>query len=288
MTRKGRASSQVRQRGAFFNRANAQGKGPAIMWKQALAVTVALGCLVPAVRADATKLDLAATAGVADQLRAVLVEAMPDPLIEEHSHWGGQRLVAHGLDWHGKGLQPHPGVEKIPRNGGRWWRVKASAVRLPDTLIVTLRDVRATAPGLTTFTAFVSFDARVEYDQQKWDRDLRLYSASAEARIRLNLMLHCEATTKLEPNGTLLPDAVFRLRVTQANLSYDHFEVDHVAGVGGDLAKIIGEAAKAGVEQWRPSLERNLLQKADAAIVKAGDTKEVRLSVLKLLSAQAR
>jgi hypothetical protein len=258
------------------------------MWKQALAVTATWGFLVSGARADAVKLDAAAAAGAADNLRAILVEAMPDPLVEEHSHWGGQRMAVHSLEWHGKGLHLRPEITKTLHNDGRWWRVKASAVRLPDTLIVTLRDVRATAPGLTTFTAFVSFDARVEYDQQKWDRDLRLYSASAEARIRLNLMLHCEATTKLEPNGTLLPDAVFRLRVTQANLSYDHFEVDHVAGVGGDLAKIIGEAAKAGVEQWRPSLERNLLQKADAAIVKAGDTKEVRLSVLKLLSAQAR
>jgi hypothetical protein len=256
------------------------------MWKQALAVTVAFGCLVPAARADATKLDLAATAGVADQLRAVLVEAMPDPLVEENSHWGGQRLVAHGLEWHGKGLHLRPEVEKTPRNDGRWWRVKASAVRLPDTLVVALRDVRTTAPGKTEFTAFVSFDARLEYDQQNWERGLRLYSGSAEARMRLNLTLYCEATTRLEPNGTLLPDAVFRLRVTQANLGYDHFEVDHVAGVGGDLAKIIGEAAKTGVEQWRPSLERNLLQKADAAIVKAGDTKEVRLSVLKLLTAK--
>ena len=195
-------------------------------------------------------------------------------------------MVAHGLEWHGKGLLLRPEVEMAPRNDGRWWKVKVSAVRLPETLAVTLRDVQATAPGLTTFTAFVSFEARVEYDREKWERGVRLYAGSAEARMRLNLTLHCEATTRLEPKGTLLPDAVFRLRLTQANLGYDHFEVDHVAGVGGDLAKIIGEAAKAGVEQWRPSLERNLLQKADAAIVKAGDTKEVRLSLLKLLKAK--
>jgi hypothetical protein len=256
------------------------------MWKRALAVTAAFGCLAPGARAGALKLDPSITAVVADNLRDILVEAMPDPLVEEHSHWGGQRLVVHGLEWHGKGLRLRLEVTKTLRNDGRWWRVKVSAVRPADTLTVALRDVRATAPGLTTFTAFVSLDARVEYDQQNWDRGLRVYSGSAEARMRLNLTLRCEATIKLEPNGTLLPDAVFRLRVAEANLGYDHFEVDHVAGVGGDLAKIIGEAAKAGVEQWRPSLERNLIQKADAAIVKAGDTKEVRVSVLKLLKAK--
>ena len=213
------------------------------------------------------------------------MEAMPDPLVDEQSHWGGQRLAAHGLEWHGKGLHLHPDVAKTLRNDGRWWRVKASAVRLPATLIVTLHDVQTTASGQTTFIAFVSFEARMEYDQQNWDRGLRLYAASVEAHMRLNLTLHCEATTRLVSNGTLLPDAIFRLRVTEANLSYDHFEVDHVDGVGGDLAKIIGKAAKAGVEQWRPSLDE-LLQKANAAIVKAGDTKEIRLSVFKLLKGE--
>ena len=91
---------------------------------------------------------------------------------------------------------------------------------------------------------------------------------------------------KLEPNGTLLPDAVFRLRATEAKLGFDHFQLEHVAGVGGELAKLIGEAVQAGLEEWRPSLERELLDKADAAIVKAADTKEMRLSVMKLLKGQ--
>ena len=43
--------------------------------------------------------------------------------------------------------------------------------------------------------------------------------------------------------------------MTDAKLSYDHFEVDHVDGVGGDLAKMIGKAAKAGLERLRRSLD---------------------------------
>jgi hypothetical protein len=39
------------------------------------------------------------------------------------------------------------------------------------------------------------------------------------------------------------------------------------------------------VTQWRPSLERDLLEKANAAIVKAGENKEVRLSLAKLFKA---
>jgi len=259
-------------------------------WKPVLAAA-ALASLVPAAPAAAPHfdpaaasiLDPSASAALAGSLRAALLEAAPDPLAEDDSHWGGRRLVGDGIKWHGHGLHVHPEIVKAEKNDGRWWKVRAAAERLPDTLVVDLRDVRAAGRGVTTFTAFLSFDARVEYDQQNWDRGVRLYSGSAVARLRLNLVLHCEATTKLERNGTPLPDAMFRLRVTDAKLGYDHFEVEHIVGVGGDLAKLIGEAVKDGVEQWRPSLERNLLRKADAAIVKAGDTKEVRLSVLKVL-----
>ena len=263
-------------------------------WKQILTAMI-LTSLLPAARAGAPKLDAGAaaslldpssTAALAGNLRAVLLDAMPDPLVEDDSHWGGQRLVVDGLTWHAKGLRVKAEVRKAMRNDGKWWKVKAGSVRLPDTLVVDLRDVRQIEPGKTTFTAYVSFDARVEYDRQNWDRGVRLYAGSVEAKMRLNLAVRCEATTKLEPNGTFLPDAVFRLRVTEAKLGYDHFEVDHIAGVGGELARIVGDAARDGVEQWHPSLERNLLQKADAAIVKAGDTKEVRLSVLKLLKAE--
>ena len=67
---------------------------------------------------------------------------------------------------------------------------------------------------------------------------------------------------------------------------FDHFQLEHINGVGGDLAKLIGEAAQARLEQWRPSLERDLLERADAAVVKAADTKEVRLSVMKLFKAE--
>jgi hypothetical protein len=33
------------------------------------------------------------------------------------------------------------------------------------------------------------------------------------------------------------------------------------------------------MHQWHPSFERDLLAKADAAIVKAGDTKEIRIGL---------
>jgi hypothetical protein len=101
--------------------------------------------------------------------------------------------------------------------------------------------------------------------------------------MRVRLTLRCEATGRLETKD-FLPEAVVRLRVVGSELGYDNFVVEHIAGLGGEAAKLLGEAAHSSLQQWRPSLERNLLARANAAIVKAGDTKEVRVGLASLLS----
>jgi len=93
------------------------------------------------------------------------------------------------------------------------------------------------------------------------------------------VLLSCIANTRVEKTALFIPDVVFRLRVVKANVMYDNRVVEHAYGVGGELAKLMGDAVKAGIREWKPELERNLLAKANAAIVKAGDTREIRLGL---------
>ena len=72
----------------------------------------------------------------------------------------------------------------------------------------------------------------------------------------------------------------------KADVSHEDLVVEHLAGVGGSGAKLMGEALHSGLQQWRPSLERKLLEKANAAVVKAADTKEVRISLGKLFGSK--
>jgi hypothetical protein len=76
-----------------------------------------------------------------------------------------------------------------------------------------------------------------------------------------------------------LPDIVFRLRVVKATVSYDNLVVEHLNGVGGSPARLMGEALRSTLKQWKPSIERNLLARAEVAIVKAADTREVRIGL---------
>ena len=245
----------------------------------AAAVLVLAAAAAPAGESAKLKLDpLKALAALGDNstdalggvLRRVLIESLPNPPYEDDRHWGGQKEVR-GLD----------GKKRL-KNDGDWWKVKVTTDNLPDTLILDLRDVRQTEPGKLLFTTFVSFDADVDYDKQEWKRGLRLYSGELRARVRLKVTLHFEVTTRVEGAGKILPDAVFRLRVLEADLKYDNLVVEHVGGIGGTAAKLVGDAAVGGVHQWHPEFERALLAKADAAVVKAGDTKEVRLGLSRL------
>lgn len=219
---------------------------------------------------------------LAGSLRGFLVKAMPAPLYEDTRHWGLQKSVSE-IKWRGQGIHVHPEKINVMKNDGRWWKVRVTADRLPDTLVFDLRDAHLVEPGRMTFTAFISFDTHAEYDRQTWRLGRRTYSGSIRARLRVKLTLHCEAAAQLDGNGGLLPDAVFRLRVLQAESGYDNLVVEHIAGLGGEAAKLLGDAAHGSIKQWRPSMERDLLAKANAAIVKAGDTKEVRVSLSKLL-----
>jgi hypothetical protein len=221
------------------------------------------------------------SAALAGNLRAVLLDSLPTPLFEDNRHWGMQKSVRR-VEWRGKGLHVHPEPVERMENDGRWWMVKVTAPNPRDALVVDLRDFQQPAEGRMTFTAFFALDTDVEYDRQRWREGARTYSGSVRARMRIKLTLRCEATGRLQTND-FLPEAVVRLRVVQSDLKYDNFVVEHIAGVGGELAKVLGDAAHASINQWRPSLERDFIARANAAILKAGDTREVRVSLGALL-----
>jgi hypothetical protein len=226
--------------------------------------------------------DEPALADVSSNLRGLVLQFLPNPLYEDTKHWGGQKEVANGISWRGKGIHVHPEVQRKAKNHGQWWRVRVTAAGNGDSLVLQLRDHQQPEPGRLTFTAFISMNTDVEYERQTWDEGVRFYSGSVRARMRVMMILRCEATSRLEPKDKGLPDIVFRLRVVKSDIEVSDLVFEHVPGIGGDAAKLLGEAARSSVAFWRPDLERKLLDKANRAILKGGDTKEVRVGLSKL------
>lgn len=212
-------------------------------------------------------------------LRSALIQFLPNPLYEASPNWGKQRPTAHALHWHRKGLLLRPEIRREPRNDGTWRKYVLTSRNLPDTLIIDIRQVQFPEPLRMQFELFLSFDAAAEYTHHVWESGVRLYAGSVRARFRAKLTLQCEATARLEPTKSIVPDAVFTVQVVKARLGYDNLVVEHIPGIGGSAARLLGRAFHEALDQWHPSVERGLLERANAAILRAGHTREVRISL---------
>jgi len=214
---------------------------------------------------------------LAGNIRGYLVTNLSPVLFEDTHDWGHVKMV-----------KPHKGPFKkndgppVPKNDGVWRKVTFTADNLRDTLVLDIRDVQSPGQGRITFNVYVSFDARVKYEQQNWNTGARTYSGEVRARMRIRGTMQCEATAKIENSGGVLPDLVFRMHVVQAHVAYDNLVVEHVPGIGGDLANLMGQTFKSGMDRWKPSIEKNALTQASDAIVKSADTKDVRVSLTKM------
>lgn len=220
------------------------------------------------------------TEALAKSLRELLLKNLPDPLVESNQGWGNQKDGVVGVTFHKDGLRLRTEKVQGKLNDGHWRKVAVRAANPEKSLALGIADATFPEPGKATFAAHVGLDCDLKFEQQLWRNGVRLYSGETRGRCRAALLLKCEVTSRTEKKpDSFIPDVVFRVRVTDAQLFYDNLVIEHTAGVGGDGAKLLGDALIHTVKQAKPALERDLLAKANAAIVKAADTKEIRVSL---------
>lgn len=248
-----------------------------------LAFALGLAVLLPPAGRAADPVDTTVLSAV---LRDLLVQNLPTPALESKKDWGRQKEVFTGMKFRKVGpVRWEPEPQKGMRNDGHWQVFRGTVEKPGRTLKLTLRDVANPEPGKTTFRADLASDVAFGYEQQIWKMGARLYSGETRGTCKMAVALACEVTNRIEVKADrLAPDLVFRVRVTAAELSYSDLKIDHTLGVGGDAARVLGDAAVAFVKAVKPGLEKDLLAKANAAVVKAADTKDVRLELGKLMS----
>jgi hypothetical protein len=214
--------------------------------------------------------------------RNILAGSLPNPLFEGNHNWGHTAMVMHSVKWHRRGLRLQPEVTKSPRNDGVWQKVRLQARNPEKSLVFEFRDLKNPAADKITFNACLAFDAGVDFERQVWESGIRLYSGSLRARMRVQLTLQAELQIRMELKNAIVPDFVVRLHAIKSDLGYDNLVVEHVAGIGGTGARVLGDALHGLLRRLKPSLERDLIAKGNAAIVKAMDAREVRLSLSNL------
>jgi hypothetical protein len=229
------------------------------------------------------KTDPAEAHALAAVLRELLEKHLPDPLSQSKQNWGKQKTVT-VVHHHRDGLRFWSEPVEEMQNDGVWRKI---SVRIPDPekIVLAVTELTHPEPGKALATVGVTAE-RVDMDfaQQVWRTGLRLYSGETRGHCKGSLLVKVEVTTKTEfKAGSFFPDVSLKMRATEAQLGYEGLVIDHTAGVGGEAAKLLGEAAIKMVKTFKPDLEHELLEKGNAAIVKAAGMREVKASLDKVM-----
>jgi hypothetical protein len=242
----------------------------------------------PGAGREVLKTDPAEADALATVLRDLLKKNLPDPVSKSNHNWGHQKAVTVEVH-HRDGLRFWTEAVQEMRNDGTWRRTD---IRIPDRDKIALAVTELTHPEEGKMLATVSVVAeRVElhFEQQLWRNGLRLYAGETRGHCKGALILKAEVTTKTEfKKGSFFPDISLKLQVTSAELFYEKLVVDHTAGLDGEAARALGDVTIGIVKAVKPHLEKDLLEKADAAIVKAARTKELTVTLDKLMKPKAK
>lgn len=239
-----------------------------------------------AIKKDFLRTDPTEAEALTKVLRDLLKKNLPDPVTKSSHNWGHQKSTMATV-LHREGFKFW--TEQVPemKNDGTWRRAD---VRIPDQDKLTVAVTELTHPEDGKMLAAVSAVAErvnLHFEQQIWANGVRLYSGETRGHCRGALTLQAEVTTKTEfKPGSFFPVISLKLKVTKAELFYEKLVVDHTAGLDGPAAKALGDLTIQIVKVLKPHLEQDLLEKADAAIVKAAQKKELTLTLDKLLAAK--
>lgn len=212
-------------------------------------------------------------------LTNLLRHHLPDPLAQASENWGQQREVSgtrHRIrDWR---ITREPYQEM--RNDGLWRRL---TLRVPqkDQLHVGVRNIEFPRRGcLRGLVLTVAERVDVQLEQQQWYHGLRLYACDTRAHCKVGLTLRVEVTSRREqPVGAFLPIYTLKVRILEARLDYDDIVVDHILGLDGKAARVVGDSIREIVRRFKPDFEEKLRRKAEAAVIHVTDNRELHITL---------
>ena len=234
------------------------------------------------------KTDPAEAAALTKVLRNLAKKHLPDPISKSNQNWGHQKAFT-VIHRYREGPRIWSEAVEEMRNDGHW---KRTTVRLPeaDKVMLAVTELTHPEPGKMLATvAVVAERVDIRFEQQIWKNGVRLYGGETRAHCKGGLVLTAEVVSKsVVKKGSFFPEVSFKLRIVDADLYHEKIVVDHTAGLGGDAANAIGDVLLAVVKAVKPQMEKELREKAEAAIVKAVGIREFKLTLDQLLQAKPK
>jgi|GEM_PF-715047 len=223
---------------------------------------------------------------IAKLMREMALQHMPAPLVKANDGWGKQKEFAVGRVMLRKPNRVSPELPRAMFNDGLWRRFTVSAREPDKTLDIGITELVRPEADKMLVTINVAMDINFRMEQQLWKRGLELYSGETRGHCKTAVQLKAVVVHKTEfKPGALLPDIALKITTTDAKLFYDKLTIDHTAGLDGADAQAVADFVLDLLKKIKPDLEKELLEKGNAAIVKAAGTKEIKLQLDKLAKA---
>jgi hypothetical protein len=206
--------------------------------------------------------------------------ALPDEY-ENHKHWGKTTEAPVGLSLvrDGRSLKLKPRTKTVNHGTWRYYRVR---LRDPvQSLHLELNNIRQAPDGSVRFDLLAVADVDVYGRMADWRYGIQLISMNAEAHARVRLLAVCDASLLLDPSR-LPPDFVFRAKVHDAQVALEHFELDRLSQIRGDLAEELGKELRSLLDDLLADKQQKLVEKMNRQIEKNQD--KLRLSLAEATS----
>jgi hypothetical protein len=214
-----------------------------------LAALVGLLCLVGPAAADGetpTAASAEATDGLDALLRTIVLRAAPHEY-ENTKQWGGTKRIWDGLHVSRDGLRIKTKRRWKEANHGTWKQYRAWLIDPASEFDVRFDRLRESPSGRAAFD--LTLEARIGAFGRlsEWNRDVQLFSVSANAEAKLRLQLTCELSSRLDYT-TFPPTLVLDPTVTAADLQLIDFRLLRVSQLDGPLVHELGKALREVLE----------------------------------------
>ena len=223
-------------------------------------------------------------AALSKGLKDFALKNMPNPLVKSNDGWGKQKEFVVGQVMLRNPKRFGPEAPREMFNDGLWRRFTVTAREPEKTLAIGIEELMRPEANTTLMTVNSVMEVDFRMEQQFWKRGIMLYSGETRGHCKAGLKLKSTIVSKTDfKPGSLLPDVTLTIKVTDAKLFYDKIVIDHTAGLDGEDARAVGDLVIDLVKKVAPDLERQLLEKANAAIMKSVGSKEIKVPLDKLL-----
>lgn len=202
-------------------------------------------------------------------LSSMIRRNLPEDYVDDRK-WDRQKEVWDGLDVHREGLRIKTKRKTKMVNAGTWTRYKIALVDPEENLEIDFHRLTPLGDGRIAFGVTVECPLDVFGRLSRWVRDVQVISLSANVDAACRLAL--EGTVRLRMNLVkLIPDISVEPHVDVAHVELTHYRVRRISQVGGDFAKLLGDALKQRVDEKLEDYNDKLVDKINQQIDKHHD-----------------